>query len=137
MALFVDSGYWIALESADDQNHAKALSYWQSCLEDLPRLVTTSYVLDEVVTFFNRRYHHAKAVELGEVLLQSSLIEMVHVDEALFAEAWQYFAQHADKRYSLTDCVSFVLMRQRNMSTALTFDRHFRQAGYQMLPDIG
>jgi predicted nucleic acid-binding protein len=135
MALFVDSGYWIALESADDRHHAKALSYWQSRLENLPRLVTTSYILAEVVTFFNR-YHHAKALELGEVLLESSLIEMVHVDEALFAEAWQYFVQHKEKRYSLTDCVSFVLMRQRKISTALTFDGHFRQAGYQTLPDL-
>jgi uncharacterized protein len=47
---FVDSGYWIALENADDQNHLHALSHWQELITNMPQLVTTSYVFDEVIT---------------------------------------------------------------------------------------
>jgi uncharacterized protein len=131
---FVDSGYWIALENVDDQNHSRAFSHWQELVTNIPQLVTTSYIFDEVITFFNSRRNHAKAVELGHTLLTSSFIELVYVDETLFKEAWGYFQKHEDKRYSLTDCVSFVIMSKQNLDTALTFDKHFRQAGYQTLP---
>jgi uncharacterized protein len=133
-SLFVDSGYWIALENADDQNHINALSHWRKLRVGMPQLVTTSYIFDEIITFFNNRQNHAKAVELGQALLKSSFVEMIHVDEQLFNDSWLYFQKHEDKRYSLTDCVSFPVMSQRNIEIALTFDKHFRQAGYQTLP---
>ena len=91
-------------------------------------------MFDEIVTFFNSRTRHEKAVEVGRNLIQASSIELVHVDEALFYEAWDYLQKHKDKNYSLTDCVSFVLMTQRGMKAALAFDRHFTQAGFEKLP---
>ncbi|MDT7778430.1 MAG: uncharacterized protein QOC99_942 [Acidobacteriota bacterium] len=132
--LFIDAGYLIALESLDDQHHNSATQHWRGLLPSLPRLVATSYVFDEVVTFFNSRNRNAKAVEVGESLLRSPSVEFVHIDEALFQEGWQFFRKHRDKSYSLTDCVSFVLMNQRGIREALTFDRHFVQAGFDRLP---
>lgn len=82
--IFIDTGFVIALEAVDDQNHKTASSYWKSLLKQLPPLITTSYVFDEIVTFFNSRNHHAKAVEIGERLLSSPTIQFVHVDENLF-----------------------------------------------------
>lgn len=133
-ALFLDTSYVIALEAADDQNHEAALKHWQSLIPSLPPLVITSYVFDEVVTFFNSRNRHAKAVEVGSRLISSPSVQLVHVDEALFYEAWQYFKQHADKSYSLTDCISFVVMGRLGIRTALAFDRHFVQAEFEKLP---
>ena len=100
----------------------------------LPQLVTTSYVFDEVVTYFNSRGHHAKAVEIGHRLLMSPSTQFVHVDENLFREGWQFFQLHKDKDYSLTDCISFVVMKKLEIETALAFDRHFVQAGFQTVP---
>ncbi|MEK6324433.1 MAG: PIN domain-containing protein [Acidobacteriota bacterium] len=132
--LFLDAGYVIALEASDDQNHQAADEHWRELLESLPPLVTTSYVFDEIVTFFKSRRRHVKAVEVGNNLLQSSEVEMVHVDEALFYEGWRYLQSHRDKTYSLTDCISFVVMKQRGMKSALAFDGHFKQAGFEKLP---
>lgn len=53
--LFLDTGYLIALEASDDQYHKVALAHWQNLTRSLPSLVTTSFVFDEVVTFFNGR----------------------------------------------------------------------------------
>ena len=131
---FLDSGYLIALEAADDTNHRAALHHWRSDAGASLPLVTTTYVLAEVVTFFNSRGKHAKAVEIGQRLLTSSTVRIIHVDQSLFFQAWRYFREHSDKTYSLTDCASFVLMRSLELRTALAFDRHFVQAGFQKLP---
>lgn len=132
--VFVDTGYLIALEAADDQHHEVALEHWRFLNETLPLLVTTSYVFDEVVTFFNSRKKHAKAVEVGNLLLESPSVQMVHIDQAFFQEAWAVFVRHKDKFYSLTDCASFVVMKRFRIRKALTFDKHFIQAGFEKLP---
>lgn len=131
---FVDTGYLIALEAADDQHHVEALRHWRGYVQSRPQLVTTSFVLDEVATFFNSRGRHAKAVEIGERLLASPSVRLLHVDEDLFRAAWTYFRRREDKRFSLTDCISFVVMEQLGIETALAFDAHFVQAGFRTLP---
>lgn len=56
------------------------------------------------------------------------------MNEQLFYEAWRYFQKYKDKRYSLADGVSFVLMKKLGIEEALTFDKHFTQAGFKKLP---
>jgi uncharacterized protein len=132
-AQFLDSGFLIALNAADDQHHLRAAEHWR--LIDRTRLLlTTTYVLDEVVTFFNSRGRHSKALVIGQLLMTSSAVELLHVDEDLFQAGWDYLAKHADKRYSLTDCISFVVMRRMGLHDALTFDAHFEQAGFRRVP---
>ena len=124
--VYLDTGYLIALEDADDDNHPAATEH-QEGLREMPPLTTTSYVVDEVVTFFNVRGQHAKAVEIGEALLFSPSVRMIHVEEDLLARGLDLLRERPDKRYSLTDCVSFVVMRERQISTTFAFDRHFEQ----------
>jgi predicted nucleic acid-binding protein len=104
ISVFLDTGYLLALELSNDQNHRAAAKHWRGLRKRLPALVTTSYVFDEVVTYFNSRRHHAKAVEVGNRLLTSPSVQFVQVDERLFKEGWEYFQLHRDKDYSLTDC---------------------------------
>jgi predicted nucleic acid-binding protein len=134
--LFVDSGFWIALEADDDQHHADAVACWTRLAGQHPLLVTTTYVLDETATFFSRRGRHAKAVQLGDYLLGSSSVEVVHEDPDLFRDAWALFASRDDQRYSLTDCVSFVVMQQRGLTQVLGFDRHFQHFGYELFVSL-
>jgi len=70
-----------------------------------------------------------------DVLAQAGIIEVVWVSPEIAAEAWNVFEQfNADKTWSFTDCVSYVVMKQRNMREAFVFDRHFRQMGFVCLP---
>lgn len=132
--LFLDTGYILALEINTDQHHQEAIIHWKNLLQNKPFLVTTTYVFDEVVTFLNSRNLHQKAVEVGNRLIYAADIQLISVDQALFNEAWQFFIRHSDKSYSMTDCVSFTVMQQLSIQTALTFDKHFIQAGFQKLP---
>jgi predicted nucleic acid-binding protein len=131
---FADTSYWLALELNSDQNHQTALTHWQNLVKTSFQIVTTSYIFDETVTYLNSRNHHEKAVEVGENILLSPSIELIHVNESLFFEGWTMFQKHQDKRYSLTDCISFVVMKQSELETALTFDKHFVQAGFKIEP---
>ncbi len=124
----------IALEAGDDQNHEAARRHWDRFSRRLPPLATTSLVFAEAVTFFNARGQHAEAVEIGSRLLESPTVTLIQLDEPLLLTAWEYFQQHADKFFSLADCASFVVMRERGLDHALTFNRHFTQAGFQKLP---
>lgn len=133
-AVFLDTGYLLALELSNDQNHRAALKHWRNLKKSLPPLVTTSYVFDEVVTYFNSRGYHAKAIEVGSRLLNSPSVRFVHVDEDLFMGGWQYLQKRKDKEYSLTDCISFIVMKNFRVETAFTFDKHFVQAGFKKLP---
>jgi predicted nucleic acid-binding protein len=133
-AVFIDTGYLLALAIANGQHHQAATQYWQGIVAALPCLVTTSYVFDEVVTFFNSRRQHAKAIHVGNNLLQSPSVQFIHVDTALFYEGWAYFQRHQDKDYSLTDCISFLVMQKLGIRRAFAFDQHFVQAGFTKEP---
>lgn len=124
----------IALEASDDQHHEEAVRHWQEIAPELASIVTTTYVFDELVTFFNSRGHHAKAVDIGRRLRASPRVEIVPETESLFEAGWDLFRDRPDKRYSFTDCFSFILMDRRGIERALAFDRHFEQAGYKQLP---
>lgn len=75
--LFLDSSYLIALEASDDQHHSDAQTHWKNLIEDLPHLLTTTWIFDEVLTFFNSRRKHAKAVEIGNNLLHSPSVTLI------------------------------------------------------------
>lgn len=134
MALFLDTSFAIAVEMSRDNHHRAAASFWQDYVQRPQRLITTDWVLAELVMFFNARGLHDKAVEVGDRLLTSRLVEMLSITPELRADAWALFRRHSDKQYSLADCASFVVMRKRRITSALTFDNNFTQAGFTALP---
>lgn len=100
------------------------------------RLLTHSHVLAELIALaLVRRLPRTKVLEFVADLVDNPDIEIVWVDESLHREAMQLLVNRQDKTYSLCDAVSFVLMRQRGISDALTTDRHFEQEGFiRLLP---
>ncbi len=96
--------------------------------------VTHSYVLAEFVALAHaRRLPRMAALTFVSDLVENLDIDTVWVDEALHREALALLVARPDKTYSLCDAVSFVLMRQRHCTEALTTDRHFEQEGFQRL----
>jgi len=63
----------------------------------------------------------------------ASSFEVVPLSHEIFDQALDFYHQHHDKQWSLTDCTSFIVMQQRGITEALTGDRHFEQAGFTAL----
>ncbi|MDK2927965.1 MAG: uncharacterized protein PWR31_1656 [Bacillota bacterium] len=61
------------------------------------------------------------------------ILKVIHVSKKLLNEGWQLYVERVDKEWSLTDCISFVVMRVKGCQSVLTADHHFRQAGFQPL----
>lgn len=99
------------------------------------RLVTTNYVLTELIALFSSRSRVARPQMFMaiEALLASPRLEVVHVDATLHNAAWRLLKARPDKGWSLVDAVSFVLMQERGLAHALTTDHHFEQAGFVRL----
>ena len=130
--LFVDTGYWIALFSNRDALHAKALELRARVSHERRQMVTTSAILVETVDGFAER-ERRHAAEFRSLIEASRRIEVVHVDEALLRRGWDLFEARDDKQWSLTDCISFQAMRERDLNQALAHDHHFVQAGFSAL----
>lgn len=131
--IFLDSSYAIALAAKTDQHHARAveLAAW---LEANPvSLVTSRAVLMEIGNALAKQRHRSSAVFLLEAIEEDALIEIVPLSEDLYALAAAFYKRHEDKEWGLTDCLSFIVMRERGVQQALTADTHFRQAGFRAL----
>jgi uncharacterized protein len=68
-----------------------------------------------------------------ENLRSAEDIEIVPASAALFDRGFQFFTARPDKDWSLTDCISLVVMHERGITEALTADHHFEQAGFVAL----
>ncbi len=133
-SLFLDTSFIIALEDADDQNHQIAVAYWKAFKRNPRKIITTSYIFDEPATFLKRRISHEKAAEVGKLMLSSPTVELIHISEEHFDKSWRLFLKYHDKSFCFTDCISFLVMEDKGIKKALTFDEHFRQMGINVQP---
>jgi predicted nucleic acid-binding protein len=134
--VFLDSTYAIALAAASDQYHARAVSLADELQAARTRLVTTQAVLLEIGNALARKRYRAAAVKLLASLDSDPNVHVVQLTSLLHARAFQLFQQMADKEWGLTDCVSFIVMRDRGIGEALTADEHFAQAGFRTLLQV-
>ena len=95
-------------------------------------MLVTDAVLLEIGNSLSRNYKE-RAIEIFEEFFISEEIEIVRLDETLFNQAFELYKSHADKTWGLIDCISFVVMKERNITDALTSDKHFVQAGFRAL----
>jgi predicted nucleic acid-binding protein len=130
-AWFADTYFFLALRNPKDEGHPKAL---EAAAKLAPRkLVTTTWVLTEVADALAKPANRAGFSQLLAMLTGNPHAIFVPPTQTLFDEAVSLFNARADKEWSLTDCVSFVVMTQLGITEALTADHHFEQAGFVAL----
>jgi hypothetical protein len=127
MTLFADSFYYLAVLNPRDAYHNRAL---EIASQRRFRTVTTRAVLLEVADgLAGTASRRAAADALMKADARPS-IEVVPLDEDLYGRGLALYRERPDKEWSLTDCISFVVMEDRGIREALTGDGHFAQAGF-------
>jgi predicted nucleic acid-binding protein len=127
---FADTFYFIALLSPRDEAHSKAIAFTQRFTG---RLLTTAWVLTEIADGLTDELARDRFIRFYDRLRVRDDVVIVASDEKLFDQGIELYRRRLDKNWSLTDCISFVVMQERNVSEALTADHHFEQAGFTAL----
>lgn len=131
--LFADTGYWVALLDKEDGLHEKAVNVSRGLGPS--HIFTSEMVPTEFLNCFSGLGPHLRgaAVKAIETLRNSAGVTIVPQTSSLFERACQRYRDMRDKAWSLTDCASFLIMEDENLTTALTRDQHFPQAGFLAL----
>jgi uncharacterized protein len=127
--VFADTFFFLALLNKHDEAHAKALTY--SGLID--KLVTTEWVLTELADGLAASRHRKMFVQTRDDLLADGDAQIISFEKHLYEEGIRLYDGRPDKEWSLTDCISFVVMKRESIGEALTGDHHFEQAGFVAL----
>lgn len=130
--VFVDTSGWASLFDVSQTNHAQTSVLYRRLRDENTRLVTTNYVVSELVALLSSPLHLPRShiVRVVDSLKQASHIQIIHIDTMLDNEAWELLKKRLDKQWSLVDCSSFIVMQRLGLTEALTSDHHFEQAGY-------
>ena len=116
--VFADTFYWIALLNPNDYFHQAAIH---------------TRVSGRIDAFSAPLKLRPLAVRFWQGTTHNPDVTVVLLDDELLEQAMALFGARSDKAWSITDCISFEIMRRRGISTALSGDHHFQQAGFEAL----
>ena len=125
--VFADAFYYIALLNPADQFHAAAVAATKTLTQ---RFVTTGWVLMEVADALSAPAVRQRTHQFLERIAVDPNTTVIANFDPWFARGVKLYGERGDKSWSLTDCISFEVMKDRGVSEALTGDHHFTQAGF-------
>lgn len=132
-AVFIDTSYVYALINRQDQWHEKAVHWRLKIKKEERPLMTSEFILAEIADGLSAVKFRRAAVQVINILQINPLVKIIPATSNLFLQALKLYEQRPDKNWGLTDCASFVVMTENNITEALTTDDHFRQAGFVAL----
>jgi len=131
--VFLDTSFAIALASERDHYHQEALQLAAELQRSPTRLLTTRAIQLEIGNALSRQRFRPASIQLLTSLEADPNVEIVSLSEDLYRQAFRLYRQRQDKEWGLVDCLSFVVMVERDVKAALTSDVHFQQTGFQVL----
>ncbi|MBI4691186.1 MAG: type II toxin-antitoxin system VapC family toxin [Nitrospirae bacterium] len=127
--VFLDTGYLIALVNKKDNLHKIAL---ESSEKFQGPFITTQLVLIELANSLCLPPQRPLAITIIEKIQNDPLTTVVPLSPDRFDKALSLYKKRSDKSWGLIDCFSFIVMDEFGVKQAITFDEHFRQAGYKV-----
>jgi predicted nucleic acid-binding protein len=135
LSIFIDTSAIYAGIAAGDEFHTAAVRSWAGLFERRESLLTHSLVEVEAAALLQTRLGVEAVEAMSDALLPQ--IQVVEIDRAGRRAALAALAADRRREVSLVDRVSFSLMRARGVDTAFTFDRHFAEAGFDLIGSRG
>jgi uncharacterized protein len=131
-SLFVDTSGWASFFTKTESTHPQALQLLRIAHKQNHRIITSNYILTELVALLHSplRQPRSRIFEIINTIKTTPYIEILHITEESDRFAWELFQSRPDKQWSLVDCSSFVIMQKLEITTSLTTDHHFEQAGF-------
>jgi len=126
--IFLDTGYLIALVNKRDNFHNVSV---EASKKFHGPFITTQLILVELANSLCLPPQKPLAVNIIEKMQQDPLTTIVSLSSDRFEKAFSLFKKRSDKAWGFIDCFSFIVMDEREIKLALTFDEHLRQAGYK------
>jgi len=131
--LFLDTAFVLALASPTDQYHDKAKQLSRKIKKENIAFVTTRAILVEIGDAMASQRRRQAGITMLEALENDENLEIVQNSEELYSRAFDLYQSRLDKEWGMTDCISFVVMGDEQITEALTTDAHFQQAGFTAL----
>ena len=137
--LFVVRSGWDALADKADKNYLRALQFRSEIVGER-KLVTSNYILDELYTLLLMNIGFQPTVKYKgtlDILIAEHVLDVIWIDHNLAKKSWDVFEQYNfDKRWSFTNCTSYVVMKDFSITEVFAFDHHFEQMGFKRLPSL-
>jgi len=130
--IFIDTSAFKAIVDHNDDFHHQAVSIWEKLSKSQKLLITSNYILDETFTLLRARCHLNYALRFKEILADSApVLKIVRVTIDDENKAWNWFKNNWTN-LSFTDCVSFAMIKRLGITEVVSFDYHFKRAGFKM-----
>jgi predicted nucleic acid-binding protein len=133
MNIFVDTAAFLAVLNANDQCHPVAKKAWSEILSSDSNLFSSNYILLETTALLQHRFG-IEALRLFESDILP-VVEIAWVDETIHKQGMSALLVANRRNLSLIDCTSFEIIRQIGMDEVFTFDPHFREQGFKVIPE--
>ncbi|MFE4105047.1 type II toxin-antitoxin system VapC family toxin [Almyronema epifaneia] len=133
--LFVDTSGWASFFISAEPTHKQAVQSFITAHKQKHAISTSNYVIAELVALLQSplRVQRSQIFTIIDTIKTTPYLDVIHIGADIDAAAWQLCKSRLDKKWSLVDCASFVLMQQHDIQAALTTDHHFEQAGFTRL----
>ena len=128
--VFADTFFYLAILNPEDAAHLHAAELLRT---RTARTITTAWVLTEVGDAMAAPMNRPLFLALLERLRSDPKVTIVPPTQELFDRGIHFYSRRRDQDWSLTDCISFVVMHDHKLTDVLTGDRHFEQAGFRGL----
>ena len=128
--VFADTFYYLALLNSSDDSHRQTTEFTRS----FSGLITsTDWIVTELANTLSGLSTRQRVIEFVIALRADPGMRIVPASRVLLDKGWDLYHRRPDKAWSLTDCISFVVMRDEKLTDAFTLDRHFEQAGFRLI----
>mgnify|MGYP001613715525 CR=1 FL=1 len=129
--VFLDTSYILALILKDDTFYNQAKTISELLETDTINIITTELVLIEIADSLAKIKVRHKCIPIITKLRET--ITVIKINDEALSKTWDLFEKRIDKEWGLTDCYSFTVMKKFDIKQALTTDKHFEQAGFEIL----
>ena len=133
MNIFIDTAAFLAVLNLNDQFHQSAKNIWDEILSSNSPLFSSNYVILETTALLQHRFGiDALRLFQSDIL---PVVEIAWVDETIHQQGMSALLVANRRNLSLVDCTSFEIMRQIGSDEVFTFDPHFREQGFKVIPE--